>query len=269
MGITHSFVSAKSDSADSTLIKPSDWNAAHVIGDGSMVLDSTAGSGTLSIPGGVGIFDFGSSAFPATYVITTDETGAGGGFIGFADSASPAANDLVFYFQANGRNTVGAVTPYGEFDFIILNSTSGAESGQINITVPVAGAQTAAFGIANGVVVGSPTGSFKGTGTANFAGDIYKNNSAYTNPDYVLEHWDTGQIVKFAKNEGAEEYQGLMPIDEVESTLRKNHRLPGISDEPLGAFARTDVLLAKLEEAFIYITQLHNRIAALEGKISA
>jgi len=30
MGITHAFVSAKDDGADSTLVRPSDWNASHV-----------------------------------------------------------------------------------------------------------------------------------------------------------------------------------------------------------------------------------------------
>jgi hypothetical protein len=31
MAVTHSFVSAKSDGGDATLVKPSDWNAAHVV----------------------------------------------------------------------------------------------------------------------------------------------------------------------------------------------------------------------------------------------
>ena len=31
MSITHSFVSAKSDGGDATLVRPSDWNAAHVL----------------------------------------------------------------------------------------------------------------------------------------------------------------------------------------------------------------------------------------------
>lgn len=34
MSITHTFVSSKSDGGDSTLVKPSDWNASHTIADG-------------------------------------------------------------------------------------------------------------------------------------------------------------------------------------------------------------------------------------------
>ena len=38
MGITHPFVSGKSDGADATLVRPSDWNAAHVLaGEGARV----------------------------------------------------------------------------------------------------------------------------------------------------------------------------------------------------------------------------------------
>ena len=38
MGITHAFASAKADGGDATLVKPSDWNAAHVIGAATITL---------------------------------------------------------------------------------------------------------------------------------------------------------------------------------------------------------------------------------------
>jgi hypothetical protein len=34
--------------------------------------------------------------------------------------------------------------------------------------------------------------------------------------------------------------------------LRETGRLPGITDDPMGVFARGDVLLEKLEEAYLY-----------------
>lgn len=37
-GITHAFVSTKSDGADNTVVQPSDWNAEHVIPDGYALL---------------------------------------------------------------------------------------------------------------------------------------------------------------------------------------------------------------------------------------
>ncbi|MEO0248706.1 MAG: hypothetical protein ABIN58_04010 [candidate division WOR-3 bacterium] len=39
MSILHSFVSAKPDGPDSTLVRPSNWNAAHVIEDQTIGLD--------------------------------------------------------------------------------------------------------------------------------------------------------------------------------------------------------------------------------------
>jgi hypothetical protein len=46
---------------------------------------------------------------------------------------------------------------------------------------------TTAVTFTAGVQVGAPTGGDKGAGTINVAADIYKNNSAYVNPDYVFE----------------------------------------------------------------------------------
>ena len=59
MSVTHSFVSAKTDGGDATLVKPSDWNAAHVVeliktitaiidGGGSAI--TTGIKGDLEIP---------------------------------------------------------------------------------------------------------------------------------------------------------------------------------------------------------------------------
>ncbi len=116
-----------------------------------------------------------------------------------------------------------------------------------------------------GIQVGAPTGGNKGSGTANFAGDIYKNNTAYTNPDYVLEHWATGQIVKFAGKEGAAGYEGLKPLSEVRAFAKENLHLPRFGQSAgHGLFSGSDAILASLEEAYLYIFQLEARISALE-----
>ena len=114
------------------------------------------------------------------------------------------------------------------------------------------------------MTIGSPAGSFKGAGTLNVAGDIYKNNTAYTNPDYVFEREYTGQIVQFADREGAAAYQGRMSLDDLRTHTRTHLRLPGITDDPLGAFKRSDVILEKLEELTLYVLDLHDRINVLE-----
>jgi hypothetical protein len=120
---------------------------------------------------------------------------------------------------------------------------------------------------AGGVMIGAPTGGDKGTGSLNVAADIYRNNSAYANPDYVLEHYYTGKIEKFAQNEGADTYPGLMPLGELETYLRENHHLPRVPrNGGAGIFARSDFVLEKLEELFLHIIELEKRLAHLEGR---
>jgi hypothetical protein len=129
------------------------------------------------------------------------------------------------------------------------------------------GATVDAFDVRSngGVTVGSPTGGDKGAGTINVQTDIYKNNTAYTNPDYVFEHWATGAIVKFAGNEGAATYAGLLPLDDLERYVRAHYRFPMITDRPVGAFGRNDIALALTEQNTLYLFQLNARITALEA----
>lgn len=116
-----------------------------------------------------------------------------------------------------------------------------------------------------GVVIGSPTGGYKGTGTLNAAADIYKNNSAYTNPHYAFEHWATGRIELFRDRDGAQDYPGRMALDELETYVRHQFHFPRITDEPMGAFQRGDVALELIEEAFTHLFDLNRRLKTLEG----
>lgn len=115
-----------------------------------------------------------------------------------------------------------------------------------------------------GIVVGAATGGAKGSGTINVASDIYKNNTAYTNPDYAFEKFYSGKIVKFAKNPGASQYAGLLPLPALRKYAQLNFALPGVH-EASGMFERNDVLLEKLEEAYLYIFQLSDRVTKLEN----
>lgn len=133
-------------------------------------------------------------------------------------------------------------------------------------TLEIWAGQTARMQIVTGVQIGSPTGGDKGAGTINAAGDIYKNNSAYTNPDYVFERYFKGKIEKFIENEGAKEYLGLTCITKLEEKMKNTLRLPGMDGDSKGIFGRADFVLEKLEEAYLYIIQLHNRLSILEEK---
>jgi len=110
-----------------------------------------------------------------------------------------------------------------------------------------------------GIQLGTPTGGDKGLGTINVAGDIYKNNAAYTNPDYVIELWATGNIKKYKTNPGAATYVPYT-LGGVENYMRKYLRLPGISDNSAGMFKRADITLEKIEELFIHVIETNKRI---------
>jgi hypothetical protein len=148
-----------------------------------------------------------------------------------------------------------------------LSATSGIE----NTTI---GSVTKSSGGFTEVLVGAATGGFRGAGTANFAADIYKNNTAYTNPDYVFEKWATGSIVKYADKDGAKEYDGLKPLSEVEAFAKEKLHLPRFGQNAEhGIFSGSDALLASVEEAYLYLFQqdaelqsLRKRLAALEAK---
>ena len=187
----------------------------------------------------------------------------------------------------NGANIASSVTAVdagsvtGDLKFItgsvtaaVLNVSGLLTQGYFRVGSTSAPANTTAGDLTairgfftGGVVVGSPTGGDKGLGTINIAGDIYKNNTAYTNPDYAFEHFYTGKIERFAKNPGAAEYRGLMNLDDLRAYTREHLRLPGISDEGMGIFARSDIILEKFEELTLYTLDIHERLNQLESKI--
>jgi hypothetical protein len=149
-------------------------------------------------------------------------------------------------------------TAFGDFHIYQSNAQAGNP-----IT---AGTSRISIGASGGLVVGAATGGDKGAGSVNAAADIYKNNTAYTNPDYVLEHWATGQIVKFAHKEGAADYDGLRPLPEVKEFVKVNLHLPRFGQNANhGLFSGSDATLASLEEAYLYIFQLEERISRLEA----
>lgn len=119
-----------------------------------------------------------------------------------------------------------------------------------------------------GLQIGAPTGGDKGTGTINVATDIYKNNSAYNNPDYVFEHYFTGVINEYAKSEGASEYKGLQTLEDVRGFVEKNLHLPQIPKKEMGIFQRGDKALELIEELFLYTFELKDAIRHLQEQLN-
>jgi len=132
-----------------------------------------------------------------------------------------------------------------------MASTKGSDNGQ------------AAF-LGTGVVVGAATGGDKGAGTINVSSNIYKNNTAYTNPDYVFEHYYTGKIEKYASSEGAKYWNGLPQLEQIEAFAREHHHLPNIPRHTSGLFDRADMTLECIESLYLYAIEANKRIKELE-----
>lgn len=127
---------------------------------------------------------------------------------------------------------------------------------------------TTGLAVTGGIVVGSATGGTIANGV-NVAGDVYKNNTAYTNPDYVLEHWAKGKIEKFANKDGAKDYDGLRTLDDVEQFARTNLHLPRFGqDAGHGLFSGSDAILAALEEAYLYLFNQNAELKALRARVA-
>lgn len=191
-------------------------------------------------------------------------------------------------FTATGSTTTPftLTTGTGQFtDALTITASSHASSRRAGVTTgswtfgqDSAGNGTLDFfiqgggtyfliGATGGLQAGAPTGGDKGSGTLNVATDIYKNNTAYTNPDYAFEHWATGQIVQFAARPGAAQYPGLQPLLEREAYARTHYRLPGLTDQPMGLFDRGDFALEKIEELHLYLFDHEHRVADLERRV--
>lgn len=152
-------------------------------------------------------------------------------------------------------SAAGLLTVWGN----ILPSASGAHT---------IGASGTPFGElwVNQIVVDTATGGGKGAGTANFKGDIYKNNTAFTNPKWALQHFFHGTTDTDGPYAAPADYTGLMPIEAHREATSAACDLPlMLREKDGGIFARGDMLLASLEEAYLYIYQLHDRITALES----
>ena len=94
-----------------------------------------------------------------------------------AKGSAGAANDELFNIYFYGKDSANANALFAFIDAITLDPTAASKDGQIRLVPVVANVATAAFSAANGVIVGNPTGSYKGTGTVN-ATEYYKNGTA-------------------------------------------------------------------------------------------
>ncbi len=199
-------------------------------------------------------------------MISSSDPGAGSGPFLTLDrgSASPAASDNIGQLRFRGRDSAASTILYAKITGQIVDPTAASADGELDFNTTVAGVDATRMSLGQGVQVGTPTGGDKGAGSINLAADIYRNNAVYNNPDYVLEHWATGRIVKFNDNPGAADYPGVVTLAEVEKHARERFHLPRIGREPSGSFARLDMLLEKVEEIFVHLIEIDRRLRTLE-----
>jgi len=248
----------------------------------------THSSGLLTLAGGrLALSDTTASTSSTTGSLTTAGGFAAAGAV-YCGAGVHALNTAGFYFGANqilytldagsGQLYTGISDPDGTNGIYFGNVAAGKAMILSNDTYNIRNrnASTIYMQIGPGIAVGSPSGGDKGAGTINVAGDIYKNNTAYTNPDFVFEHFYRGGIDKFAQSAGAADYAGLMPLADLRTYTQSNLRLPGMTDEPCGMFERGDQVLRYLEEHTLYLFDHEDRIeqltrdnTALRGRIEA
>lgn len=176
------------------------------------------------------------------------------------------ANDIFLLgTDASNNVLVGDTTQSAQMQLRSLTGVTVAAgaSGFTIMTIGTAGGL-------GGMLVGT-SGTVPSTGQINVTSNVFLNMAPYTNPDFGLEHWATGNIVKFASNPGAANYHGLMPLGDVEAFARQHMYLPQLDyfhshDRPAGMKERDDVNLLLHEETFIHLFELDARIKALEAK---
>jgi hypothetical protein len=183
---------------------------------------------------------------------------------GNADAAIIAQR--VYY----GDNSSGTPTILATESVAILDWTAGSEDTQYVQRTMVAGALTTQVATKDGVILGNPTGGFKGTGTLN-ATAVYDDNTLLT--DLVLDMKVDGSfdVAKYAAHPIASEMGSWwFDLDTYAGYWRTNRCLPGMrswvneANKPSTGELITR-LTAVVETMAAHIEQLHLRIKALEA----
>lgn len=121
-----------------------------------------------------------STATNVAILQCTNDDGLAGPYLSMRRvSASPEVNDLLAELRFDGRDSGGNTTKYASVSAMIVDPTDASEDGDLRLSAMVAGTSTTIMRLSNGVVVGAPTGSFKGAGTLNAVG-VYDDNTLLT-----------------------------------------------------------------------------------------
>lgn len=90
------------------------------------------------------------------------------------NSASPAASDVLGAIPFKGRDSGAGTDTYAQIQAEIVDPTAASEDGKLSLQTAVAGTLATRAYVAQGMVIGFPTGADKGAGTLNVDSGIYE-----------------------------------------------------------------------------------------------
>lgn len=125
-----------------------------------------------------------------TAFASTDSGGTGVTLECYHNSASPAVSDLQ-NLQWAFNSTTGVKRTFNLIRAVIEDATNASEDSRFDFQTIVAGTLGTRMKLTQGLVVGSPTGDDKGTGTVN-ATAVYDDNTLLT--CYVFEQATKGTV---------------------------------------------------------------------------
>ncbi|MDD4899462.1 MAG: hypothetical protein PHG68_02575 [Candidatus Omnitrophica bacterium] len=152
---------------------------------------------------------------------------------------TPAANAITSFQVRNAAGTS------------ILNVDSTNSRVGINTAAP-----TVALDVAGDLTLNAGTGGQTGSIRIPVTGDIWKGATAYANPDYVFDS----------------NYK-MMNFKDLKQYVAKNKHLPNmpstaqLKKEGVKLYEQNRLVLEKLEEAYLYIIKLEDRVAKLETEV--
>jgi len=138
-----------------------------------------------------GLFDFGTMNFPIFYFQNAPTAGVAGGApaIVLQRTNIGAGGDVPGIIAFKEKNLSGTYKEFAKITSVADTLTAGAEVGRLALGITLAGAdQTFQIQIRDGMIVGGPSGSFKGVGTLNVQNGVYLNGNGPLN-DYQEGTW--------------------------------------------------------------------------------